>query len=230
MLKRMRIDPLVLIIVDDHALFAQGLKLLLESRTDGHFRIAATTTSGDEAVSLVGRHRADIATIDLSLPPHGGLAAIAAVRASYPATRILALSGTEDLALAERALRAGADGFMAKSADPDALVAPLLALASGAKVLTGELLDTLLHSSRKPQDGVVERLGSQDVTLWGLLAVGMETADIAQRLLVSERTAKRLVASLLHKVGASNRIEAAALAGRYGLLDRSPEQAVPAKV
>lgn len=223
MLPPVRNTPLVVVIVDDHALFAQGLELLLGSRAGSQFRVAGSTVSGDEAVRLVGKHRADIATIDLSLPPRGGLEAIASVRAAYPSTRILALSGTDDLTLAERALRVGADGFMAKTSDPDGLVAPLLALAEGMKVVTAEVMTALLASSRQPKDGLLERLGPQEIELWSLLARGLETAEIALRLLVSERTAKRMVAALLHKIGAGNRIEAAALAGRYGLLDREPQ-------
>ncbi len=215
----MQPKPSVVVIIDDHALFAQGLELLLSMRGLGAFTVAATTTNGDEAVALVGRHQADIATVDLALPPRGGPAVIADIRKSYPRTKILALSGTEDLGLAERALRAGADGFVAKSSEPDGLVAPLLAVANGSQVLTPRLLAALLASSRQPQDGLRDRLSSQEMTLWSLVAHGQETADIAQRLLVSERTAKRLVSSLLNKVGAANRIEAAALAGRYGMLD-----------
>lgn len=209
----------VIVIIDDHALFAQGLELLLSMRGLGAFTIAATTTNGDEAVSLVGRHKADIATVDLALPPRGGVAVIADIKKTYPRTRVLALSGTEDLGLAERALRAGADGFVAKSSEPDGLVAPLLAVSTGSQVLTPRLLAALLAASRQPQDGLRDRLSSQEMLLWSLIAHGQETADIAARLLVSDRTAKRLVSSLLNKVGASNRIEAAALAGRYGLLD-----------
>lgn len=209
----------VVVIVDDHALFGQGLELLLSMRGLGAFTVAATTTNGDDAVPLVGRHKADIATVDLALPPKGGLAVIADIKRSYPATKVLALSGTEDVGLAERALRAGADGFVAKSSDPDGLVAPLLAVASGSQVLTPRLLASLLSSSRQPQDGLLERLSSQELALWSLIARGHETVYIAQRLLVSERTAKRMVSSLLNKVGAGSRIEAAALAGRYGLLD-----------
>ncbi|MCW2614880.1 MAG: hypothetical protein JWN08_1874 [Frankiales bacterium] len=215
----MQTSPHVVVIVDDHALFGQGLELLLSMRGLGAFEVAATTTNGDEAVPLVGRHRATIATVDLALPPRGGLAVIADIKRSYPATKVLALSGTEDVGLAERALRAGADGFVGKSSDPDGLVAPLLAVASGSNVVTPRLLAALLASSRQPQDGLRDRLSNQELALWSLIARGHETLDIAQRLLVSERTAKRMVSSLLNKIGASGRIEAAALAGRYGLLD-----------
>lgn len=212
-------SPLVVVIVDDHALFTQGLELLLSTRADHLFDVAGTTTNGDEAVAMVGKNRADIVTIDLTLPPRGGLKVISAVRTAYPATRILALSGTEDLGLAERALRHGADGFMAKSSEADALVAPLLALAAGMKVVEPDLLEKLLSSSRKPENDLLDKLGPQQVTLWSLLAHGLETTEIAERLHVSERTAKRMVASLIKKIGARNRIEAAVLAARNGLLD-----------
>lgn len=216
--------PHVVVIVDDHALFAQGLALLLESRAGDTFRVAGSTTAGEEAVALVGRHRAGIAIVDLALPPLGGVETIRRIKAAYPATRVLALSGTEDLDLdlAAAAMRAGADGYLGKSADPEVLVAPLLSIAAGVRVLRAELLDALLVAADRTADGLLDRLGERDIELWTLLARGLETADIARPMLVSERTAKRMIASLLHKLGAANRIEAAALAGRCGLLDEHP--------
>lgn len=208
----------MVVIVDDHALFAQGLALLLESRAGDRFTVAGSATAGEEAVGLVGRHRADIAIVDLALPPLGGVEAIRRVTAAYPATHVLALSGTDDLGLAAAALRAGAAGFLAKSADPEVLVAPLLAISAGVRVVSGDLLDALLAASDRGGD-VGERLSDRELQLWALLARGLETSEIARPMLVSERTAKRMIASLLHKLGAANRIEAAALAGRYGLLD-----------
>lgn len=212
-------EPLVMVVVDDHALFAQGLELLLSTRSDGRVTVAATCTRGDEATALVARHRANVVTVDLALPPNGGLAVIREVKRSYPAVKVLALSGTEDLGLAERALRAGADGFVSKSSDPDSLIPPLLAIAAGMRVLSPDLLTALLDASRQPEDGLLERLSEQERRMWTLVARGEETVQIAAQLLVSERTAKRMVSSLLHKLGAGNRIEAAALAGQYGMLD-----------
>ena len=215
----MRDGRYVVVIVDDHALFAQGLALLLESRAGDRFVVAGSATAGEEAVALVGREGADIAIIDLALPPLGGVETIRRVSAAYPDTAILALSGTEDLDLAASALRAGASGFLGKSADPEVLIPPLLAIAAGVRVVRPDLLDALLSAGDRTGNGIVERLGSRELQLWALLARGLETSEIAKPMLVSERTAKRMIASLLHKVGAANRIEAAALAGRYGLLD-----------
>jgi DNA-binding NarL/FixJ family response regulator len=212
----------VVVIVDDHALFAQGLALLLESRAGETFAVAGSATAGEEAVALVGRHRADIAIVDLALPPLGGVETIRRIKAAYPATRVLALSGTEDLDLAAAALRAGADGHLGKSADPEVLVAPLLTITAGVRVLRPELLDALLAAADRTADGLRDRLGEREIELWTLLARGLETSEIARPLLVSERTAKRMIAALLHKLGVANRIEAAALAGRAGLLDDPP--------
>lgn len=211
--------PFTVVIVDDHALFAQGLALLLESRAGETFQVAGSTTVGEEAVALVGKNRADVAVVDLALPPLGGVETIRRIKAAYPTTRVLALSGTEDLDLAAAALRAGADGYLAKSADPEVLVAPLLSVLAGVRVVRAELLDALLVSADRTADGLLDRLSERDVELWRLLARGLETSEIARPMLVSERTAKRMIASLLHKLGAANRIEAAALAGRAGLLD-----------
>lgn len=211
--------PYRVVIVDDHALFSQGLALLLESRAGDTFAVVGSATAGEEAVALVGKHRADIAIVDLALPPLGGVETIRRIKSSYPSTRVLALSGTEDLDLAAAALRAGAEGYLGKSADPEVLVAPLLAISAGVRVLRAELLDALLVAADRTADGLLDRLSDKEIDLWRLLAQGLETTDIARPLLVSERTAKRMIASLLHRLGVSNRIEAAALAGRCGLLD-----------
>ncbi len=215
--------PLVVVIIDDHELFAEGLELLLSRDRGAQFVIGGLTTFVEEAAELVATHNADLAIVDLSMPPLGGVAAIRHIKARHPATRILALSGTGDMQLAEEALRAGADGFLPKTLRPEALVGPLQTIASGLRVLDPALLDALLSHSRKPAAGILDALTPADITLWLLLSTGAETADIAQRMLVSERTAKRMVAALLHKLGVSNRTAAAALAGRSGLLDNTTE-------
>jgi len=211
--------PYVVVIVDDHELFAEGLELLLTRDWGEKFVIGGRTTFVEEAAELVASCNADLAIVDLSMPPLGGVAAIRHIKSRHPGTRILALSGTEDQQLAEEALRAGADGFLSKTVRPDALAEPLATIAAGLRVVDPGLLDTMLSSTRKPAAAILDSLTPADLTLWTLLSTGMETADIANRMLVSERTAKRMVASLLNKLGVSNRIAAAALAGRSGILD-----------
>lgn len=211
--------PYVVVIVDDHELFAEGLELLLTRDWGELFVIGGRTTFVEEAAELATSCDADLAVVDLSMPPLGGVAAIRHIKARHPRTRILALSGTDDVELAQEALRAGAEGFLPKTVRPEALAAPLSTIAAGLRVVDPKVLDALLSGTRKPSAAVLKALTPPEVKLWALLSTGMETADIATRMVVSERTAKRMVASLLHKLGVTSRIAAAALAGQSGLLD-----------
>lgn len=212
-------QKIVVAIVDDHELFAQGLALLLTREWGEIFTVGGQTTYVEEAADLVANCDADVAIVDLTMPPLGGLAAIRHIKSQSPTTRILALSGTDDLGLAEEALRAGADGFLPKTARPEALAGPLWTIAEGLRVMDGAVLDDLLSQARRPPIELLERLSDQDLKLWTLLAAGLENAEMADRLLVSERTAKRMMATLLNKLGVTNRICAAAMAGKFGLLD-----------
>ncbi|OBA50520.1 hypothetical protein A5789_29100 [Nocardia sp. 852002-51101_SCH5132738] len=207
-------------LVDDHDLFTQGLALLLSTRAGDKFEIGGSTRFPEEAVALVSKCHADIAIVDLAMPPLGGIAAIRHIKARCPGTRVLALSGTTDQDLAESALRAGADGYLSKSADPDMLVSPILSVVAGLRVVEAGLFSAVLGGVRRAPDHIRARLDSEDLRLWILLSRGLETTEIGNRLNVSERTAKRMIASLLGKLGAANRVEAAGMAGRYGLLDR----------
>lgn len=215
--------PLTVVLVDDHQLFSRGLELLLNTDPGSKVRVLARTEDAGKAVELVRHHRPHVAVIDLVMPPPGGLAAIAAVKRHYPQVRILALSGNDEVASAVEALRAGADGFLLKSSDPDELVPPLIALASGLSVVPGAVLGALLETTAKTAPGALARLTPEELSLLRLVASGLESTEIAEQLFVSERTAKRMVASLLRRLEVANRVQAAALAGRSGLLDPVPE-------
>lgn len=193
--------------------------LLLNQRWSEQFDVVATSAHCEEAPTLIAKHQPDIAIVDLNMPPLGGPAVIKLIKKRRPATMVLALSGAGDLELAENALRAGADGYLTKSSRPDDLIPPLRTLAAGVRVVDSELLESLINATRKPPSDLLDRLTSQDLKLWRLVATGLETIEISQQMLVSDRTAKRMIASLLNKIDAPNRIVAAAMAGRLGLLD-----------
>jgi len=212
-------EPIVVVIVDDHSLFSRGLELLLSAASEGRIKVAGRTENAEDALALVRRHRPQVALVDLAMPPPGGIGAIRAIAHHYPAVRILALSGTDDRELALEALASGAHGFIPKSSDPDVLVPPLLSLGGGLSVVPTSLLETLvrLRATRRP--AVLDKLDEDEIALWRLVARGLESLEIAERTYVSERTAKRMIASLLRKLGVANRVEAALLAGRVVLLD-----------
>jgi two-component system, NarL family, nitrate/nitrite response regulator NarL len=132
--------------------------------------------------------------------------------------RVVALSGLAEADAAIEALRAGASGFLPKTADPESLVRPLLAVLDGWSVVPEALLRQLLEEATPAgEQSIADQLTADERRLWRLIAEGASTVDIATTLHVSERTTKRLVAHLLRRLNATTRVEAAALAGRVGL-------------
>ena len=139
-----------------------------------------------------------------------------------PLVRVLAVGDGTDADLAVAALTAGAHGFLVRPADAADLVAPVLAVASGHSVLNGPLLSALVGSAMPRDTELLGVLNPQYQELWRMVADGLETTQIAERLYVSERTAKQRVAALLRRIGVSTRVQAAALAGRSGLVTVEP--------
>ncbi|MEH1058933.1 response regulator transcription factor [Micromonospora sp. CPCC 206171] len=206
--------PIRMVVVDDHPLFVRGLELLLPASTDGRARIVDSTGDASAAASLVGRTQPDLALVDLHMPPPGGIRAIAAIRRTTPRVRVVAMSGGDDPAPALEALRAGAEGFLPKSSEPEELLPPIMAVLDGWAVLPGPLLRGLLRPVRSSSVD----LDSEERRLLRSIAAGRSTVEIAEQLHVSERTVKRMTAALLRKLRVSSRAEAAALAGHAGLL------------
>lgn len=206
-----------LVLVDDHPLFVRGLELLLPASTQGRARIVASTGDAAAAAALVRRHVPDLVLVDLHTPAPGGIRAIAAIRRTTPRARIVAISGLDESGLMAEALRAGADGYLPRSTEPDELLPPLMAVLSGWSVLPAGVLAALLRPVRGgPPTAAL--LDEGERRLLRLIARGCRTVEIAEELHLSERTVKRLTASLLRKLRAANRTEAAAMAGTAGLL------------
>ncbi|MET8466024.1 response regulator transcription factor [Micromonospora zamorensis] len=204
-----------LVVVDDHPLFVRGLELLLPITTDGRAEVVASTGDAAAAAALVSRWHPDLALVDLHMPPPGGVRAVGAIRRTTPRVRVVAMSGSADPASALEALRAGAEGFLPKTSEPEELLPPLLAVLKGWAVLPAELL----HAMLRPTRAAAVDLDGEERRLLRAIAVGRNTIEIADELHVSERTVKRMTAALLRKLRVSNRAEAAALAGHAGLLD-----------
>ncbi|WP_430502012.1 response regulator [Micromonospora trifolii] len=203
-----------LVVVDDHPLFVRGLELLLPITTNGRAEVVASTGDAASAAALVSNYCPDLALVDLHMPPPGGIRAVAAIRRTTPRVRVVAMSGSTDPGPAVEALRAGAEGFLPKTSEPEELLPPLLAILDGWAVLPAELLRAVLRPTRStPVD-----LDGEERRLLRAIAVGRSTVDIAEELHVSERTVKRMTAALLRKLRVSNRAEAAAIAGHSGIL------------
>jgi DNA-binding NarL/FixJ family response regulator len=210
-----------LALVDDGGHFGRGVEQLLDQASAGALTVVGRTDDHRAAVDLVRRRRPHLVLIDLALGT-AGMTALRELHRSTPVTRIVAMADEADVNLVSSTFRAGAHGLLLKATTPEDLVAPLLAAASGHCVLPGALLPSLVGTSVARRPELLEALTPEDRQLWRMVADGVETMQIAETLFVSERTAKRMVALLLRRLGVSNRIQAAALAGQAGLLDAVP--------
>jgi DNA-binding NarL/FixJ family response regulator len=222
------LDVKVVVIAGSDA-SARPLEAGLDGASNGAVSVEGSALDTRSAVELVRRIRPNVAVVDLGEPSASGVATIREIARLTPITRILALSESADAEPAVEALTAGAHGVLVRPADAADLVAPVLAVAFGHSVLHRPLLGALIGSAgpREPEHDpeLLEALNPQYMELWRMVADGLETIQIAERLYVSERTAKRMVASLLRRLKVSNRIQAAALAGQAGLLDDVPAPA-----
>ena len=225
-------DTVKVVVIAGSDVSAGRLRSGLDGGSNGTVVVEGSANDPRSAVELVRRVRPDVTVVDLDGAEESskaGLATIREVARIAPPTRILALCDTPDAEPAVGALNSGAHGVLVRPTDDADLVAPVLAVAFGHSVLHRPLLAALVGSvaSRDAERDaeLLDSLNPQYMELWRMVADGLETMQIAERLYVSERTAKRLVASLLRRLKVANRIQAAALAGQTGHLDDVPAPA-----
>jgi DNA-binding NarL/FixJ family response regulator len=205
-------------LVDDGGPFGRGVEQAMDEVSGGAVTVVGRTDDPRAAVDLVRRRRPEVVLLDLALGP-AGTAALRELHRSTPVTRIVAVADEVDVNLVSATFRAGAHGLLLKATTAVDLVAPVLAAASGHCVLPSLMLPSLVGTSATRRPELLDSLTPEDRQLWRMVADGVETMQIAETMFVSERTAKRMVALLLRRLGVSNRIQAAALAGQAGLLD-----------
>ena len=212
------LDIVRVALVDDGGPFGSAVESEIEGVSGGAVTVVGRTDDHRAAVELVRRRRPHLVLLDLG-PGGAGTAALRELHRATPVTRVVVIAEDVDLALLSTTFKAGAHGLLLRSTSPQDLVAPLQAAASGHCVLPGAMLPPLVGTAVTRRPELLESLTPEDRQLWRMVADGVETMQIAETLFVSERTAKRMVAVLLRRLNVTNRIQAAALAGRAGLLD-----------
>ncbi|GAB2974276.1 response regulator [Saccharothrix stipae] len=211
------IVPVRLVLADDEALLRRGLKVLLEA--DGRVQVVAEAADGAGLLDVVRRFRPDVALVDVQMPGMGGLAALKALLA-WPDPPALAVLTTFDLDdYVATALELGAQGFLLKDAEPDALVRAVLDLAAGGAVLDPRITARLLpklRTSRLRGNAQLDGLSARERQVLELLASGQPNGAIAASLGLSEATVKSYVSTVLTKLGVENRVQAALVAHQVG--------------
>ena len=205
-------DPIRVLIVDDHPVVRQGLRVLLEVQ-DG-IEVAGEAGDGPASLALAAERAPDVILLDLKLPGMDGIAVLGELTARHDRSRVLVLTSVTDHALAAAAVRAGAAGVLYKDVDPDALVRAIRAVHDGHLLLAPGAAGTLLRSASWPARGL-DALTSREREVLAELAHGRSNREIARVLRVSEKTVKAHVSSVLAKLGVQDRTQAALFAVRH---------------
>jgi DNA-binding NarL/FixJ family response regulator len=193
------------VVVDDHPVFRRGLTALL--RASG-IDVVAEAASGEEAIALTSRDRPDVVLMDLGMPGAGGVRATATIRASDPSIKVLVITQYDDETSVRIALDAGASGYVLKQADPEQILAALQAVHMGAVWLGSEVP---LPPSASPAPSLTPPHGltPREWAVADLLGRGLTNPVIAERLGLSAKTVANYVSTVLLKIGATDRLDAA---------------------
>jgi DNA-binding NarL/FixJ family response regulator len=203
------------LIVDDHAVVRQGLRIFLD--TEGDFEVVGEAANGEEAVRLARALRPDIVLMDLLMPGMGGIEATRLIRSELDDVEVVALTSVLDDESVVEAVRAGAIGYLLKSAEAADLRRSLRAAAAGQVQLDPAAAARLVREVRTP--AAVETLTERESEVMRLLARGLANKEIGRALRISEDTVKTHVSRILAKLGAHSRTQAVLQAMRMGLVD-----------
>jgi DNA-binding NarL/FixJ family response regulator len=196
--------------VDDHPLLREGIATLVNSQPD--MEVVAQAATGRDGIEAFASHRPDVTLMDVRLPDMSGIDALAAIRVQAPEARILVLSTSDGDVEIQRALSAGAYGYLLKSMPPGDLVDAIRQVHAGRKRIPPEVA---AHIAEHLAD---ESLTPREIEVLALVASGNRNKEIGARLFISEETVKVHVKHVMEKLGASDRTQAVAIAIRRGII------------
>lgn len=208
------------VIVDDHEMFAESLRLALEQEPD--LVVVGSAQTARDAPAVVAATTPDVVLVDYRLPDGDGVSLTATLKGASPSRQIVMVSGAENDAMLLAALEVGCAGFVTKSSSLEELIGAIRAAAVGEAVISPALLTRLLPRVHRTYRGVGADLTTRELEVLRLLAEGLSNAAIASRLTISVHTVRNHVANILGKLGVHSKLEALATAVREGLLESHP--------
>jgi DNA-binding NarL/FixJ family response regulator len=209
------------LLVDEHALFREGLGLALAGVDD--IEVAGEAVDGDDALLAAQRLRPDVVVMDVRMPEGSGAGAIARIRAARRHVKVLVLTGSQDEEDLVEAVRSGATGYLLKDASVEEVAEAIRSVARGLGVvsptMTAKLLERFGSLLRRVPDEPGPRLTGRELDVLRLVVKGLPNREIATELFISQNTVKNHVRNILEKLHVRSRTEAATLAVRERLLD-----------
>ncbi len=209
--------PIRILLADDHAVVRGGIRALLEQ--DQEIEVIGEADNGEEAVAIALSQYPDVILLDLMMPLKTGIEAIEEIKANNPLARILVLTSFADDDKVFAAIKAGAMGYLLKQTTPSELFQAIRDVHNGESSLHPTIARKLIRELNRPSTlpPVDEPLTDREVEVLILVARGLANQDIADQLVISERTVRTHVSNLLSKLHLANRTQAALYALKEGL-------------
>ncbi len=209
-------QPIRVMLVDDHTMVRRGLATFLKVFDD--LKLVGEAASGEAAIELCERIRPDVVLMDLVMPDMDGVAATRAIRQQFPTVQVMALTSFKEEGLVQKALEAGAIGYLLKDVSADELAKAIRAAQAGRGTLSPEAAQALVHAATKPAPPGGD-LTERERDVLALMIEGLNNTEIAEKLVVSRSTIKSHVSNILAKLDVSSRTEAVVLAIQHSILD-----------
>jgi two-component system nitrate/nitrite response regulator NarL len=211
------------LITDDHAVFRDGLRKLLEGADD--ISVVAEASNGNQCIKMLGKFKPDILLLDLRMPDKGGLDVLREVNFDSLPTRVIVLTAAEDDRGVIRAMRLGARGVVLKQSASDLLLKSIRQVHDGEIWLdnrtTAEVIDAFKKSAESGQRREKPLLSDREKEVVQLVAQGFHNREIGEKLLISEQTVKNHLHNIFEKLGVSDRLELALYAVHHRLIDQA---------